>query len=69
VNEFLCDTPSALVAISLDDLGDETEPVNVPGVGPDKYPCWGRKMRRTIPEIAVTSRDEIDACSSRARPR
>jgi 4-alpha-glucanotransferase len=69
VNAFLCDSPSALVAISLDDLGDETEPVNVPGVGPDKYPCWGRKMRRTIPEIAVTSRDEIDACSSRARPR
>lgn len=68
VNAFLCESPAALVAISLDDLGGETEPVNVPGVGPDKYPCWGRKMRRTIEEIAATTGEELTGCASRARP-
>jgi hypothetical protein len=56
------------VAFSLDDLGDETEPINVPGVGTDKYPCWSRKMHRTIPEIAATATEDIARCTSRVRP-
>ena len=67
LHEFLCNSRSALVALSLDDLGDETEPINVPGVGMDKYPCWSRKMHRTIPEIAMTAGDEFSRCEERIR--
>jgi 4-alpha-glucanotransferase len=67
VHAFLCESPASLVGLSLDDLGGETEPVNVPGVGIDRYPCWSRKMRRTIPEIAATSAEDLTGCTSRAR--
>lgn len=67
VHEFLCASPAVVVALSLDDLGGETEPVNVPGVGTDRFPCWSRKMRRTIPEIAATSGEDLGGCTSRAR--
>jgi 4-alpha-glucanotransferase len=68
VHEFLCASPAALVGLSLDDLGDETEPVNVPGVGPDKYPVWSRKMRRSVAEIAASSDEALAGCTTRARP-
>ena len=67
LHEWLCATPASLVALSLDDLGDEVEPINVPGVGVDKYPCWGRKMHRTIPEIAAATGEAITRCDDRIR--
>lgn len=48
---FLARTPAALVGISLDDLGDEREPVNVPGVVSPERPAWTRRMRRNIEKI------------------
>ena len=67
VHEFLCASPVSLFALSLDDLGDELEPVNVPGVGTDRYPCWSRKMHKTIPEIAAAAGDAITRCDDRVR--
>jgi 4-alpha-glucanotransferase len=68
VHRFLCESPAALVGLSLDDLGEEREPVNVPGTSPAAYPSWSRRMHRTIDEIATTAGPELDACASRARP-
>jgi 4-alpha-glucanotransferase len=66
VHEFLCSSPAALVGESLDDLTGESEPVNVPGVGPDKYPSWRRKSRMTMEEITWSfAVDDAMRCEKR----
>lgn len=56
VHGFLWSTPAQLVGLSLDDLAGEVEPVNIPGVGPDRYASWTRKMRADL-ETITTSED------------
>ncbi len=48
---FLGRTPAIMVGVALDDLGSETDPVNVPGTDNAHYPNWRRKMRRSLDEI------------------
>ena len=68
VHAFLCRTNSVLVGLSLDDLAGETESVNVPGVGPEKYASWTRKMRLPIETIMANS-DALTAMRCEGRMR
>lgn len=70
VHSFLCSSPAWLVGLSYDDLVAETEPVNVPGVGPDKYPSWRRRSRMTVEEAAWSFEvDDAIRCTARRRKR
>ena len=52
IHEFLCRTPAVLVGLSLDDLAGEVEAVNLPGVSPDRFPSWMRKMTVRVTDLA-----------------
>lgn len=44
VHRYLAGSPAALVGIWLEDLAGESAPVNLPGVGPERYPVWSRRL-------------------------
>jgi len=52
VSGFLARTPCPLAALSLDDVALESEPVNLPGVGPRRHASWIRRMRRDLESLA-----------------
>jgi 4-alpha-glucanotransferase len=63
VTGFLCATPAPLVGLALDDLAAETEPVNLPGVGPERHPSWTRRMGVSLDELPAhpVARASLDA--------
>jgi 4-alpha-glucanotransferase len=66
VHRFLCRSNARLVALSLDDLMEETLPVNVPGFSADQYPVWRRKTRMTVEALAADAgADDLVRCPRR----
>jgi len=49
---FLAKAAARLVAVSLDDLAGEIEPLHLPGIGSERYPGWSRRMGTTLEELA-----------------
>lgn len=69
MHAFLARTPAPLVAVSLDDLGGERDPVNLPGIPVEQHRSWSRRMRLTLAEIAErpAARRILDAVATRRR--
>ena len=51
MHEFLCRTPAALVGLSLADVVGEVAPVNVPGVGQDRFSSWTRRLAMPLEDL------------------
>lgn len=51
VHDLLADSPAWLVGVSLDDIAGEVEAVNLPGVPPDRYPAWQRRMTKSLEQL------------------
>jgi 4-alpha-glucanotransferase len=54
VARFLAATPSALIAVALDDIAGETEAINIPGTSPPARSNWTRRMHVPLDELVRT---------------
>jgi 4-alpha-glucanotransferase len=64
-------SPARLVALGLDDLAGETEPLNLPGVPVERHRSWSRRMKRTLEELAADPdlRAAVERTARRFKPR
>ncbi len=55
VYRFLSRSPAPLVGVWLDDLAGETDPLNLPGIGLDRYTSWSRRAGITLERLREDS--------------
>jgi 4-alpha-glucanotransferase len=53
IHGFLCRSPAEMVGLNLDDLVGEVEPVNLPGVSPERFSAWTRKLSLSLEELEL----------------
>ena len=53
VHVYLASTRSRLLAIAVDDLGGEEEPVNVPGASQRQHRSWVRRMQMPLEDLCT----------------
>ena len=68
---FLARTPSRLVALGLDDLAGEREPLNLPGIPVEVHRSWSRRMRRELDELAADPAlcTLVESAATRVKPK
>lgn len=69
IHAFLCSTPAAMVGLSLDDLVGERDPVNLPGIAPDRHLSWTRKLGMPVESLADDASVRAALRCGRGRPR
>jgi 4-alpha-glucanotransferase len=62
---FAARSPAPLVALGIDDLAGEREPINLPGVAEIEYPSWVRRAGRDLRD--TFARPAARAALERAR--
>lgn len=67
IHAFLCQTPAALVGLALDDVVGEVDPVNLPGIGLDRYPSWSRRLGVMLEDLPHS--DDVSRALPGARTR
>lgn len=55
VHAFLADTAAPLIGLMLDDVAEEREPVNLPGVTAEQHPSWCRRMTMSVEQLQASS--------------
>ncbi|HKC50472.1 MAG TPA: 4-alpha-glucanotransferase, partial [Myxococcota bacterium] len=67
---FLARTPSRMVALGLDDLAGEREPLNLPGIPVEVHRSWSRRMQREVDELAADSAlcALLESAAARVKP-
>ncbi len=65
VHAFLAATPCILASVSLDDLAEERDPVNLPGVPLTSHRSWSRRMSRSLEELSPELRAGVEPMRKR----
>ncbi|MFT7679375.1 MAG: 4-alpha-glucanotransferase, partial [Planctomycetota bacterium] len=58
LHRFLAPCPAALLALCLDDVAGEREPINLPGISTARHRSWSRRMTRPL-ESFVLDREVV----------
>ncbi len=51
VHRLMARTPARMVGIWLEDATGETEPTNLPGVDPARFPPWRRRLKQSLRDL------------------
>ena len=68
VHSFLCRSSAALVGLSIEDIVGERDPVNLPGIAPEDFPSWTRRLRIPVETLRADTTIHEALGERRGRP-